>query len=116
MDACTLTAVMRSLLSQFQTPMATRSAVGFFGSGSPMGRPANLITQPTSDRQSIRMPTFSAIDGRHTKNKIRNCQGPAVVQSTQLQFTSYVVVSNAQHGAYRCLSVCSSIIHSFSTE
>jgi len=41
--------LMRSLLSQFQTPTGPRRAVGFFGSGCPTGCPAKLITQSTSD-------------------------------------------------------------------
>jgi len=34
--------LMRSLLSQFQTPTAPRWAVGFFRSGRLAGRPAGL--------------------------------------------------------------------------
>jgi len=40
--------LMRSLLSQSQTPTAPRRAVGFFRSGCPAGYPAWLITQSTS--------------------------------------------------------------------
>jgi len=41
--------LMRPLLSQFQTPIAPRRAVGFFGSGCPAGCPVGLITQLTLD-------------------------------------------------------------------
>jgi hypothetical protein len=41
--------LMRSLLSQFQTPTTPRRAVGFFGSGRSPGRPSELITQLTLD-------------------------------------------------------------------
>jgi len=37
--------LMRSLLSQFQTPTTPRRAVGFFGSGSLPGHPSEPITQ-----------------------------------------------------------------------
>jgi len=55
--------LMRSLLSQFQTPTAPRRAVGFFRSGRLTGRPALLITQSTLDRLSIIVPTLSTVDG-----------------------------------------------------
>jgi hypothetical protein len=52
--------LMRSLLSQFQTPMAPRSTIGFFGSGCPADHSAGLITQPTSDwRPMIAANPFS---------------------------------------------------------
>jgi len=54
--------LMRSLLSQFQTPTTPRRAVGFFRSGRPAGRPAWLITQSTLDRLSIIVPTLSTVD------------------------------------------------------
>ena len=41
--------LMRSLLSQSQTPTTPRRAVGFFRFGCPAGCPAELITQSTSD-------------------------------------------------------------------
>jgi hypothetical protein len=41
--------LMRSLLSQFQTPTTPRRAVGFFGSGRSPGRPSERITQLTLD-------------------------------------------------------------------
>src|SRR5207245_11666079 len=41
--------LMRSLLSQSQTPTAPRRAVGFFRSGCSTRCPAELITQSTSD-------------------------------------------------------------------
>jgi hypothetical protein len=41
--------LMRSLLSQFQTPTTPRRAVGFFGSGRSPGHPSELITQLTLD-------------------------------------------------------------------
>src|SRR5947209_20490398 len=41
--------LMRSLLSQSQTPTAPRRAVGFFRSDCLTGCPAVLITQSTSD-------------------------------------------------------------------
>jgi hypothetical protein len=41
--------LMRSLLSQFQTPTTPRRAVGFFGSGHSPGHPSDLITQLTLD-------------------------------------------------------------------
>ena len=41
--------LMRSLLSQSQTPTTPRRAVGFFGSGRSPGHPSELITQLTLD-------------------------------------------------------------------
>src|SRR5580692_245708 len=41
--------LMRSLLSQSQTPTTPRRAVGFFGSGGPPSHPSELITQLTLD-------------------------------------------------------------------
>src|ERR1700685_2886995 len=41
--------LMRSLLSQFQTPTTPRRAVGFFGSGRSPSRPSERITQLTLD-------------------------------------------------------------------
>jgi len=49
-EARSILASMRSLLSQSQTPTPPRRAVGFFRFGCPTGRPAELITQSTSDR------------------------------------------------------------------
>jgi len=45
--------LMRSLLSQSQTPTAPRRAVGFFRSGRLAGCPARLITQSTSGPQVL---------------------------------------------------------------
>jgi hypothetical protein len=45
--------LMRSPLSRSQTPTTPRRAVGFFRSGCSSGCPAELITQPTSDRQKF---------------------------------------------------------------
>src|SRR5271165_3280393 len=45
--------LMRSLLSQSQTPTAPRRAVGFFRSGGLAGCPARLITQSTSGPQIL---------------------------------------------------------------
>ena len=45
--------LMRSPLSRSQTPTAPRRAVGFFGSGCPLGYPSELITQPISDWQKF---------------------------------------------------------------
>src|SRR5438270_7444498 len=45
--------LMRSLLSQSQTPTAPRSAVGFFRFGCLTGCPARLITQSTSGQQVL---------------------------------------------------------------
>jgi len=55
--------LMRSLLSQFRTPTAPRRAVGFFRSGYLAGHPARLITQSTSGRLSIIVPSLSTVDG-----------------------------------------------------
>jgi hypothetical protein len=63
---------MRSLLSQFRTPTAPRSAVGFFRSSRPAGRPALLITQSTSDRLSIIVPTLSTVDAIHINRELKN--------------------------------------------
>jgi len=54
--------LMRSLLSQFQTPTTPRRAVGFFGSGHSPGHPSELITQLTLDwLRFILAPVHSSI-------------------------------------------------------
>src|SRR5579859_2811047 len=57
--------LMRSLLSQSQTPTDPRRSVGFFRSGYLAGRPARLITQSTSDWLSIIVPTLSTVDASY---------------------------------------------------
>ena len=47
--------LMRSLLSQFQTPTAPRRAVGFFGFGRLPGYPFRRITRSTSDWPSFNL-------------------------------------------------------------
>jgi len=64
--------LMRSLLSQFQTPTTPRRAVGFFRSGRLTGRPAVLITQSTLDRLSIIVPTLSTVDANNTNREMKN--------------------------------------------
>jgi len=58
--------LMRSLLSQYQTPAFPRRFVGFFGSGRRASRPAPRITQPTLDWLLFLKPTLSAVDGSNT--------------------------------------------------
>src|SRR5262245_11398340 len=55
--------LMRSLLSQSQTPTSPRRAVGFFGFGCPAGCPAELITQSTLDWLMLFEPILSIVDG-----------------------------------------------------
>src|SRR5579859_2242878 len=57
--------LMRSLLSQSQTPTDPRRSVGFFRSGGLASRPARLITQSTSDWLSIIVPTLSTVDASY---------------------------------------------------
>jgi hypothetical protein len=52
-DACTVTALDAITAFAVQTPTTPRRAVGFFRSGCSSGCPAELITQPTSDRQKF---------------------------------------------------------------
>jgi hypothetical protein len=56
--------LMRPLLSQFQTPTASREGCRFFRVWLPVWLPVGLITQLTLDWPLIRKPTLSAIDGR----------------------------------------------------
>jgi len=57
--------LMRSLLSQFQTPTTPRRAVGFFGSGRSPGRPSELITQLTLDWPPFIVRSRSLTPRRH---------------------------------------------------
>jgi hypothetical protein len=61
--------LMRSLLSQFQTPTTPRRAVGFFGSGHSPGHPGELITQLNLDWLRFILALF--VDSRqHVKNRV----------------------------------------------
>jgi len=64
--------LMRSPLSRSQTPTAPRRDVGFFRSGRLAGCPARLITQSTSDRLSIIVPTLSTVDANHLNREKKN--------------------------------------------
>jgi hypothetical protein len=66
--------LMRSPLSQSQTPTSPRRAVGFFRSGCPAGYPAELITQSTSDWLILLEPILSIIDGAKVKRLVDHCQ------------------------------------------
>ena len=72
--------LMRSLLSQSQTPTSPRRAVGFFRSGRPAGYPAELITQSTSDWLILFEPILSIVDGAKVKRLVDHCQCPFSVQ------------------------------------
>jgi len=76
--------LMRSLLSQSQTPTDPRRAVGFFGSGCPTGCPAKLITQSTSDWLILFEPILSIVDGGNHSPQVGRCQRPFLVQCTPL--------------------------------
>jgi hypothetical protein len=72
---------MRSPLSQFQTPTASRGAVGFFGSGRSPGRPSELITQLTLDRPTfVLTKPFSRRRGKG-KQLAAKCQCRLLVQT-----------------------------------
>ena len=65
--------LMRSLLSQFQTPTAPRRAVGFFRFGSSPSCPGFLITQPTSDRpRFILGQPFQPSTGVKVNGRLKN--------------------------------------------
>jgi len=66
--------LMRSLLSQFQTPTAPRRAVGFFGFGSPASCLAAPITQFTLGGHDLFWPTLSTVDGAQVKRRSEKCQ------------------------------------------
>src|SRR5271167_3935666 len=73
--------LMRSLLSQFQTPTTPRRAVGFFGSGHSPGHPSELITQLTLDWLTFILANpFSRRWGKG-KQFLDNCQGRLLVQT-----------------------------------
>jgi hypothetical protein len=76
--------LMRSLLSQFQTPTGPRRAVGFFGSGCPTGYPAKPITQSTSDWLILSEPILSIVDGTNHSPQVGHCQRPFLVQCIPL--------------------------------
>jgi hypothetical protein len=79
---------MRSLLSQFQTPTTPRRAVGFFGSGRPLGRPNELITQLTLDwLLFILANPFSRRRGKG-KHFATNCQCRLLVQTGHAKTSS----------------------------
>jgi hypothetical protein len=63
--------LMRSLLSQSQTPTAPRRAVGFFRSGHPAGCPAWLITQSFGLARFI-VPTLSTVDANNLNRELKN--------------------------------------------
>src|SRR6266851_5631430 len=83
--------LMRSLLSQFQTPTAPHRAVGFFGSGCPTGCPARRITQSTSDWLILFEPILSIVDTKNPSPPLRALSMPvisAVSDLYQYGFTS----------------------------
>src|SRR6185295_1358616 len=73
--------LMRSPLSQFQTPTTPRRVVGFFGSGCPAGCPTEPITQSTSDWLILLEPTLSIVDGAKVKRLRVRCQCRFSVQT-----------------------------------
>src|SRR5437660_4169211 len=72
--------LMRSLLSQSQTPTTPRRAVGFFGFGCPTSCPAELITQSTLDWLILLEPILSIVDGANLKRWVVFCQRRFSVQ------------------------------------
>src|SRR5712692_5974591 len=73
--------LMRSLLSQSQTPAAPRRAVGFFRSGCSTGCPAGLITRPTSDwLRFISATPFDRRRGATLNSCLIVCQCQLLVQ------------------------------------
>src|SRR5580692_1152106 len=75
--------LMRSLLSQSQTPTTPRRAVGFFGSGRSPGHPRERITQLTLDWPPFSLAhPFSRRRGKG-KHFTDNCQCRRLVQTAR---------------------------------
>jgi len=74
-DTCTVAAL--DAITAFAVPnpgSSSRESAGFFRSGCSSGRPAERITQPTSEWQGFISPTLSAVDAKQTKQCLHSCQ------------------------------------------